>query len=90
MADIILLYEEKIEIRKELTDMLSDEYEIIETADYDDLIKKLTDPAKTPAVLLVSVTYPDAKGLTIIEKVVSTGLADVVPIVVMSERDNKI
>lgn len=90
MADIILLYEEKIEIRKELTDMLSDEYEIIETADYDDLIKKLTDPAKTPAVLLISVTYPDAKGLTIIEKVVSTGLADVVPIVVMSERDNKI
>lgn len=90
MSEKILVYDEKIEVRKEIADLLSDEYEIVETADYDDLIKKMTDPAINPAVLVVSITYPDAKGATIIEKVAGTGLADVVPIIAISERDNKI
>ncbi|MCR4654616.1 MAG: HD domain-containing protein [Lachnospiraceae bacterium] len=90
MNEKVLVYDEKLENRREIADILSDEYDVIESGDYDDVIKKLTDAAVSPTVLIVNITFPDAKGLSVIEKVVSEGLAEVVPIVAMSDRDNKI
>lgn len=90
MDERILIYDEVLENRKEIADMVSDEYEVMESDNYDDIIRKITDPANAPSVLIINITYPEAKGLSVIEKVVSEGLADILPIVMMSERDNKI
>ncbi|HAG69990.1 MAG TPA: two-component system response regulator [Lachnospiraceae bacterium] len=90
MNEKILIYDEALENRREIADMLSDEYEVGDCGDYEELIRKITDPAESPSVLIINITFPDAKGLSVLEKVVSEGLADIIPIVAMSERDNKI
>ena len=90
MDERILIYDEVLENRKEIADMISDEYEVMESDNYDDIIRKITDPSNAPSVLIINNTYPESKGLTVIEKVVSEGLAEIMPIVMMSERDNKI
>ena len=90
MDERILIYDEVLENRKEIADMLSDEYEVMESGKYEDMIKKITDPQNAPSVLIVNITYPDAKGVSVIEKVVREGLAEILPVIAMSERDNKI
>ncbi len=90
MDEKILVFDDVSETRKEISDMISDEYEVMESDNFDDIIKKITDPSDSPAVLIININYPEAKGLNVIEKVVNEGLAEVIPIVAMSERDNKI
>ncbi len=90
MSERVLIYDEAAENRKDIAGMLSDEYQIIEAGAYDDLIRKMTDPSDSPSVVIINITYPDAKGVSVIEKVVGEGLAEIIPIIAMSERDNKI
>ncbi|MCR5733016.1 MAG: HD domain-containing protein [Lachnospiraceae bacterium] len=89
MSEKILILHREDEVRREIKDLIADEYEVLEADSLDALRNIIDDNENTILAIMVGITYPDKMGLVQVRTLAKEKIVGRIPVILVSEEDNK-
>ncbi|MCR4741016.1 MAG: HD domain-containing protein [Lachnospiraceae bacterium] len=89
MSEKILILHREEEMRREIKDLIADEFEVLEAENLEKARQMIDEEGDTMLAIMVGITYPDKMGLIQVRTLAKEKIIGRIPVIVVSDEDNK-